>query len=180
MGLFDIFKSKPKSPERRDLTWMTENAKWNGLKKILEENQGAIILSWFSATQDKVNQIFQRDGVQKEVTLCRTFFPGAHSGNTVYILEHYPFLEKEETFLSSIISSGSTVTFLNSLDEPLFQKFGGDNIKSMMEKLGMDEADHLEHSLISSSILNMQKKIQDKVTMDFNANSQEDWIKRME
>jgi hypothetical protein len=178
MGIFDIFKSTPKPPARRDITWISTEAKWKGLLKLVEECPNCTVLAWFPVTLEKANQVFQRSGIQKDVKLCRAF-TSSDDDKIIFILEHYPFLEKEEFFLSALVNAGKSVTFLNSLDEPLFLKFGGEKIKTLMGKLGLEDSESVEHAFISNSILNIQKKIQEKVTLDFTSNSAEDWIHRI-
>nr|WP_304650958.1 preprotein translocase subunit SecA [Tepidanaerobacter sp. GT38] len=50
--------------------------------------------------------------------------------------------------------------FYISLEDDLMRLFGGDNIKSIMDKLGMDEDQPIEHPIITKSIENAQKKVE--------------------
>jgi len=50
--------------------------------------------------------------------------------------------------------------FYLSLDDDLMRLFGSDNISSIMDKLGMDEDDPIEHKLITRSIESAQKKVE--------------------
>ena len=54
---------------------------------------------------------------------------------------------------------GSTRFFL-SLEDDLMRLFGSANIATVMEKLGMDEDDPIEHPLITKSIEQAQKKVE--------------------
>ncbi len=54
---------------------------------------------------------------------------------------------------------GSTRFYL-SLEDDLMRLFGADNISSLMDKLGMEEDEPIEHSLISRSIEQAQKKVE--------------------
>ncbi len=51
--------------------------------------------------------------------------------------------------------------FYLSLEDDLLRIFGGDRIKGMMERLGMGEDDVIEHSWLSRTIANAQKKVED-------------------
>ncbi|WP_295255709.1 preprotein translocase subunit SecA, partial [Veillonella sp.] len=53
---------------------------------------------------------------------------------------------------------GSSQFFL-SLEDDLMRIFGADNISGMMDKLGMEEDEPIEHSLITKSIERAQKKV---------------------
>lgn len=54
---------------------------------------------------------------------------------------------------------GSSQFFL-SLEDDLMRIFGADNISGMMDKLGMEEDEPIEHSLITKSIERAQKKVE--------------------
>ncbi len=54
---------------------------------------------------------------------------------------------------------GSSRFFL-SLEDELMRLFGSDNISGIMDKLGMDEDDPIEHALVTRSIESAQKKVE--------------------
>ena len=54
---------------------------------------------------------------------------------------------------------GSSQFFL-SLEDDLMRIFGSDNISTIMDKLGMEEDEPIEHSLITKSIEKAQKKVE--------------------
>jgi preprotein translocase subunit SecA len=68
--------------------------------------------------------------------------------------------------------------FYSSLDEAIFQIFGGDRIKDVIEKLGLAEGEFLQHSMISSSISNVQEKIEKEIVMEYKTNSIKEWFER--
>lgn len=51
--------------------------------------------------------------------------------------------------------------FYIALDDDLIRLFGGDRIQSIMSKLGMEEGECIEHSLLSKAIENAQKKVEE-------------------
>lgn len=53
-----------------------------------------------------------------------------------------------------------TSRFYLSLEDDLMRLFAADNIAKVMDKLGMDEDEAIEHSLITRSIENAQKKVE--------------------
>ena len=55
---------------------------------------------------------------------------------------------------------GSSQFFL-SLEDDLMRIFGADNISSIMDRLGMDEDEPIQHRLITRSIEKAQKKVED-------------------
>lgn len=52
--------------------------------------------------------------------------------------------------------------FYISLDDTLMRLFGGDNLKSMMAKVGMKDNEPIRHPWISKSIENAQKKVEER------------------
>ncbi|MCQ2604439.1 MAG: preprotein translocase subunit SecA [Spirochaetia bacterium] len=52
--------------------------------------------------------------------------------------------------------------FYISMDDTLMRLFGGDNLKSLMGKMGMNSGEPLHHPIISKSIENSQKRVEDR------------------
>ena len=50
--------------------------------------------------------------------------------------------------------------FFVSLEDDLMRIFGGDNIKRLMERLGMEEGEVIEHKFVDKSIENAQRKVE--------------------
>ena len=59
--------------------------------------------------------------------------------------------------------------FYLSLEDDLMRIFGSDNIKSMMDKLGMEEDDLIENKMVTRSIENAQKRVEER---NFNIRKQ--------
>lgn len=51
--------------------------------------------------------------------------------------------------------------FCISLQDDLIRLFGGDRVQAIMEKLGMEEGECIEHNLLSRAIENAQKKVEE-------------------
>ena len=51
--------------------------------------------------------------------------------------------------------------FYIALEDDLIRLFGGDRIQGIMEKLGMEEGECIEHTLLSKAIENAQKKVEE-------------------
>jgi preprotein translocase subunit SecA len=65
---------------------------------------------------------------------------------------------------------------LSSLDEPLFQKFGGEKMIELMKQLGIKEDEVIGHSMTTKSIHRAQEKIAKHTQGDAGASSQEEWF----
>ncbi len=53
-----------------------------------------------------------------------------------------------------------TSRFYLSLEDDLLRIFGGDRIHAIMDKLGIEEGEHIEHTFISKAIENAQSKVE--------------------
>ncbi|MBP8684732.1 MAG: SEC-C metal-binding domain-containing protein, partial [Synergistaceae bacterium] len=51
--------------------------------------------------------------------------------------------------------------FYIALEDDLIRLFGGDRVQGIMEKLGMEEGECIEHTLLSRAIENAQKKVEE-------------------
>ena len=91
-------------------------------------------------------------------------------------LEHYPLFKKEQELFRSLNSS--SITVLSSLEDPLLIQFGGEKISTLMRTLGVDEAEAISHKMITSSLVNAQQKLDEKITTELLASSAEEWFKR--
>ncbi len=176
MGLFDIFKKKDSLPNTKDLIWKNKIFKYNACINLLQNNPDAVWICWFNESK---KEFLEHQGFpninRPEVKMAKTIQPYNVEGKTVFFLEHYPINSEEENLIQHW--NAKEIFILNALDEPLFKQFGGDNVIGIMEKLGMRDDEHIEHSMISKSIKNAQKKIQEKVTIESTANSAAEWFR---
>ena len=177
MGLFNIFSKKNNVPPSRDITWISTEAKWKGALTLLKGNPNAIVIAWFQDTLEIIEKILSESIINSlEVKLAKNLSASSLTGKTIIFLEHFPSHSKEIALVEN--SNATELIFLNALDEPLFQYFGGSNIQLMMEKMGMGKDEQIEHSLISKSIKNIQNKIEAKMVTEHSANSQMDWMRK--
>jgi hypothetical protein len=174
--MFGWFSKKDKTPARkcRDLVWISRDAKWKALPALLKEKQPVFVYGWFPTTIEKAKKVVADAGLHMPVQYASDFSDLSASNANVIVLEHHPLVHKEEWILSA--GYPKEILVLSALDEPLFTYFGGERIISLMQKMGMDESETIEHKMISSSILRAQQKISDKVMADFSAKSMEEWF----
>lgn len=154
---------------------MHSDARLDGLVDLLSSNQDAVVLAWFPATIQRAEEKLRQAGITHNILLCRNATSFVTNQKKVFILEHYPVFEKEKTLLENW--TAKEIIFLNALDEPFFEKFGGEKIIRLMQSMGMKENETIEHPMISSSIENAQHKIQKSITVDRSAQSQEEWFR---
>lgn len=173
---FSFFKSKPATPVVRDLVWMHQAAKLQGTMELLASDANSIVAGWFPETI----QYFQEKlgAVNPSITVrpVKQLAAAQVEKKTLIILEHYPLNGKEQELWANW--KPARILILNALDEPLFTHFGGAQITQLMQKLGMQENECVEHKMISSSIRNAQQKLAEKVLAEHTALSAAEWFRR--
>jgi preprotein translocase subunit SecA len=93
-------------------------------------------------------------------------------------IERYPmrYREKQLEELAESIPHPATLCLHGSLDEPLFQLFGGQSVTGMVAALHMPQDSCLSSSMISRSIERAQIKIEKRITNEMAAISGEEWV----
>jgi len=176
MGLFN-FSQKKKSAPIKDMIWINQLAKQNGCLKFIKEHPDIVVAAWFNETEEQFNQFLnQQNGLRVEVQQVRSLHSSQVVEKNLVFLEHYPLREKEDEVIENL--NPKQVYVFSSLDEPLFNQFGGGKMVELMKSLGMKEDEVIEHPMISKSIENAQHKLAQKATFDNSANSAKEWFER--
>ena len=98
-------------------------------------------------------------------------------GKTVFFPGHYPVISHENKTLTKLSSLGfESYIFCLSFDDPMMGIFNIKNILPLLEKLGLDENESIEHSMVSKSIERARKKIDEKVKREVKAKSAAEWF----
>jgi len=177
MGLFDFFKKKNTGPEMKDLVWMDRANKLSGGLKLYEAHKDAVVIAWFSVTENEFNKLFAAKlSMPPQIKMANQITAATVLDKTVIFLEHYPFRSKEENLIAEW--KPKEIFVLNSLDEPLFKMFGGERITTMMQRMGMQDGETIEHPMVSKSLERAQRKLEEKVVMESSANSAEEWFRK--
>jgi len=173
MGIFDVF-NKISAVPRTDLVWITSAAKQKGAVDYLTKNRPDLCVAWFEQTQRTFNRhLNEENHLNIEIKLAGSMRLYDLNNKTAVFLEHYPVYSKEANLLSEY--RPAHVCFLNSLDDPLFQLFGG-NIASLMRGLGLGEDEYIENDMVRNAVMKAQKKLEKKFRDDFYARSGEEWM----
>jgi len=171
------FGKKKETTEVTDIVFMHAVAKWHACLQALQKDAATIFITWFEETQQQLQEYFTaQNAVNTTVILYREAAAHLINNNPVIFAEHYPLHGKEEDLYKSLDLNETKV--FSSLDEPLFQHFGGERIIELMQKMGLQENEPVQHSMISMALKNAQEKIAKKVSLEQSARSQEEWFKR--
>lgn len=173
MGIFDLFKKTGPVP-RTDLVWITAAAKLKWAPDYLTKDRPDLCIAWFEETRQAFNRRLNEDNrMNIEIQLAGSLGAFDCKGRTAFFLEHYPLYSREADLLVKCMPA--RVCFMNSLDDPLFQLFGG-NIASLMRSLGLGEEEFVENDMVSNAVMKAQKKTEKKIRHDFHARSGREWI----
>lgn len=170
-----MFFGKKKPVKIHDTVWMTQTAKWNGILEEWKKDNNLSIICWFESTAQKLEDLFSRETSRPvSIFIGSQMHAALITGNNILFAEHYPVYSKELKLFEKL--SLKDVTVYSALDEPIFLRFGGDKIISMMKQMGMKEDQGIQHKLISGAIAKAQDKIEKKVTNEILCHSPEEWI----
>ena len=175
--MFNPFKKKEESVKVVDKIWMSETAKSNGILELWKKDPETIIITWFNTSQHHLETLFARETSSTiSLFLVREVNSSQLSGKKIIFAEHHPLRKKEQELFKQWHLNEAIVH--SALDEPLFQRFGGEKIIGMMKQMGMQEDSMIEHKMISNAIVIAQEKIEGKVLTEHTASSQQEWIER--
>jgi hypothetical protein len=176
--MFSLFKKKESgSVKVTDKIWISETAKLNAFARQWDENKNTAWVFWFDDTLQKVQNVFQGiTGEQPTLLTAREASSMLLQGKSVIFAEHYPLQQKETALFEKLHLKEAVIW--SAMDEPLFRHFGAEKIVQLMRQLGMKEDEMIEHNMISKAIRNAQEKISKKVSMEFSASSQADWLSK--
>lgn len=181
MSFWGLFKKRASVPgfPLNDLVWVTEEAKQQGFVNLLRQHPDAVVLVWFDQTAETFQEILLREQLlEVSIQTARMTSSDEVEGKTVIFLEHYPLLSREITLTKSW--KPAQALFLTALDEPLFSRFGGERLAALVQQLGLEEAENLEHPMITKSIARAQHKLDEKLKGgDILAESQEEWFQKL-
>lgn len=176
MGLFN-FSQKKKSTPIKDMIWINQLAKQNGCLKFIKEQPEVVVAAWFSETEEIFNQFLnQQNGLSVDIHQAKSMHYSQVAEKILVFLEHYPLREKEDEVIEKL--NPKQVYVFSSLDEPLFNQFGGGKMVDLMKNLGIKEDEIIEHPMISKSIENAQHKLAEKITFENSASSAKEWFER--
>ncbi|MEN9548452.1 MAG: preprotein translocase subunit SecA [Bacteroidota bacterium] len=173
--MFNFLRKKNKGTAVTDKIVLSMAAKWSHLFEQWQKDKKTIFVGWFAATVEEMQTFFNRNTDEKFfVALGSEVAFNTNAGNVYVFIEHHPLIAKEVALYQHLQLTNAIV--YSSLQEPLFQQFGGDKIIQVLQKLGIKEDELIEHTMISSAIKKAQEKIKEKVTVDFGGRSAQEWL----
>lgn len=186
--MFGLFK-KEKGPKERFLVYKTQVAKYRQLVNRLNDfsDKKVILAYFFKDTKEELqallkaaNIVYDENSASANTNLLsveqlKSLRPGKET--VVIIAEVYPTRNKHVELLNALEGLEGLMYFV-SLDSAFFSLFGGERIVSLLEKLGVDENECIEHTMVTKSIVNAQEKIGKKVITEKQVGSLEEWLSK--
>lgn len=97
--------------------------------------------------------------------------------NEVYSPSHYPINNIESDLLNLLAADGyKKFTFCLSFEDPLLKMFASENLLPLLEKLGLEEEEAIEHAMVTQSIKRARQKLDDSITQEKKATSPKEWF----
>ncbi len=176
-NLFGKKESADKDHLFKDCAYMNTEAKMKACAILAKENEMVIFIAWFSETAKQFKDYFSSNGLHENRIIEAKYLTAAQLKTyTPVFTEHYPMHSKEENFVLNW--DIKNIMVYSAMDEPLFKHFGSEKLIPLMKMMGMKEDEVIEHSMVSKSIINGQKKIEEQVSFEQSAASQGDWMER--
>ena len=172
-----IKKKESLKTEVKDLVFASHAEREKYLLEISKMHDTNII-AWFESDLNYLNRMFDDNWNHSSVKVYLYSSLAASEINPdipMVLWGRHPLASVEDKTLAAL-PTVSVLVGMTSLDDALIQHFGGDNLKSLMEKMGHKEGEILEHSMISASIRNAQEDLDKKVENPISANSASDWF----
>jgi len=172
-------KANTKKPSAiSDKIWATAEGKYRGLIAAMHHEPDAFVVAWFPDSKQEIEQWLKKNigALPFKINLITELTAQKVAERILVVLERYPSgsMEKQQFDRLNV----STVIVLSSLDDVFLKVCGGDSIKSVMKLMGAEQDEVIEHSMITSSIEAMQKRIEEKMISDVAANSAGEWFEQ--
>src|SRR5687767_12512191 len=128
--MFSLFK-KSDSVKILDKVWMSKQAKWKACSDMLTLNPTSLFVAWFEETARELNSYLGLPSDQKTLLHVNDLTSDIIQNRLVMFVEHYPLPSVEQELFKRL--NLKEVPVLLSMDEPFFQKFGGDKTIALMK-----------------------------------------------
>ncbi|HWA35802.1 MAG TPA: hypothetical protein VG737_16780 [Cyclobacteriaceae bacterium] len=204
MGLFSSSKSSRPTPS--DKVWKTRSACLKGTATqallAVRESRIPIVVTFFEESHNafvgflkqtevphqEVTSFGNIDLLQNKNTIAILRASGSGFASSIHkevkaailLLGRYPLADTENKVIDDLATHfpGSSISFCLSLEDGFFEVFGSENLKTIMDTLGMKDDEFVEHKLVSKAIKNAQEKIARNVVVEAKARSEKEWMEK--
>jgi hypothetical protein len=169
-----MFFSSKKALKVSDTVFLNVTGCMKAIGKMLAGKEQKIVAVWFQEELDVIRRELSVFPEDRFVLAERLAAPNIASREIVFF-GHYP-IRSSETELCERLGIDEMRVYIH-LDAPLLKSFGSDRIKEMMVKMGMNEDEPLNHTMITKAISNAQDMIAKHCITDMASRSEDEWMK---
>jgi hypothetical protein len=184
--MFSWLKKKPVEPELfTDEVWATVAARERAVVRACQAGP-TLVLAFFDETLERLTKELTAAGCAPDATrvLERADRLAQVPPNAaVVIAERHPLAGFVRSLATRVraLSPTAHVVCWSALDDPLMLEFGGQQLSSLMEKLGLPPDEPIRHEMLSKSIANAAKKVEERIGAGASrlapARSMAEWMK---
>jgi len=174
MPILDFFKKAPKGPSINVRIWMNIEAKEKACIFMALAESDLIFIAWSKVTFQLFLEMFSGQNISNEVMLAKDVLPSRMRGRNFVFLERHYDHEKELEFLKSL--NAKEVLAHVSLSDPLMNAFNSDRIKEVLDTMGHEEDEYIEHKMINKSIERAMEKIKNDGLQEDSSEVLKEWM----
>lgn len=175
-------KAPPPEPPSVDRVWRDLAARDRAVTREAAAAE-LVIVAFFEATAAHVTALLapvavstgRSCAVMLASELPRVVGPGA-----ILVVERHPLPAANGELLRRLIelAPGRVPLFFSALDEPLMRALGGDRVTSLMDQLGLEADEAVEHPFVSKAMANAREKVAERLGSGppSRARSMEEWL----
>lgn len=174
MSILNLFKKAPKGPSVNVRVWINQAAKEKALIRLAQAEKTFIFIAWSEVTCQHFQEVFRKQNIVNEVMSANDILPSRMTGkNFVFIERHYDHL-KEIKLLESMKATDVLVHV--ALSDPLISAFDSDRIQKLLESMGHNKDEYIEHKMINKSIERAMENIKNGDFPKDNSKALIEWI----
>ena len=176
-----MFFSKKKTKPRY-IAYMTMVMKYrNIIGKIRQakESNRIVVLYFFEKSRNEMAQLLRVIGIKHQEITSETLLSegvnflnvqslgerGLPTADEIFCLEVHPLFSVNQIPLEKAMEAGlKEIVHYTAMDEIVMNAFNAKKIMDLMNKMGMDENEAIENTMVTSSINKGQEKIENKIS----------------
>jgi hypothetical protein len=160
-------KKADPTPEAVDQVWLDLAARDRAVVRAAQAGP-VLVLASFDETLERLRAALRAASLDEGPTLVLARadqLDRVPAGAAVILAERHPLPAFHRALLQKLATLAPTVTprCFAALDDALMLRFGGENLAKLMSQLGMAADEPIEHGLISRSLANAAKKMEQRL-----------------
>jgi hypothetical protein len=171
-----LFKKKPQGIAARSHIYMNKQACLGALARHLQPLQGVVLVYWFEETGGLLTRFLEQAGITETTLVHYRNCTQQEYRNRPFVFagHHFSFSKEQSVFEQLQLRQPEVYA---SLEDGIFELFGGNSIVTMMKRMGMKEDEAISHRMVSSSIIKAQQKCDSKAMFkDTDTRSEKEWL----